>query len=29
MKLRDLHRYFVKNERMLVHELRQLLPEAA
>lgn len=29
MKLRDLHRYFVKNERMLAYELRQLLPEAA
>jgi len=24
LKLRDLHRYFVKNERVLTHELRQL-----
>ncbi|MBS0354694.1 MAG: hypothetical protein JSR83_12435 [Proteobacteria bacterium] len=29
MKLRDLHRYFVKNERMLSHELQQLSKEAA
>lgn len=29
MKLRDLHRYFIKNERMLSHELQQLSKEAA
>ncbi|HOY01906.1 hypothetical protein [Zoogloea sp.] len=29
MKLRELHRYFVKNERMLAHELHQLVSEAA
>ena len=29
MKLRDLHRYFVKNERMLAYELGQLVREAA
>jgi hypothetical protein len=29
MKLRDMHRYFLKNERMLSHELQQLVREAA
>ena len=29
MKLRDVHRYFVKNERMLAYELGQLVREAA
>lgn len=29
MKLRDLHRYFLKNERLLSHELLQLVREAA
>ncbi len=29
MKVRDMHRYFVKNERMLTHELLQLVQEAA
>ncbi|HMV16807.1 MAG TPA: hypothetical protein PKC56_02835 [Rhodocyclaceae bacterium] len=29
MKLRDVHRYFVKNERMLTYELGQLVREAA
>jgi hypothetical protein len=29
MKLRDMHRYFLKNERMLSHELQQLAGEAA
>jgi phosphatidylserine decarboxylase len=24
MKLKELHRYFVKNERVLIHELNQL-----